>query len=132
MSKNNTVGYGKPPKHTRFKKGKSGNPRGRPKGSKNFLTELVDELLEPVTIREGGRAKKVSKQRAMIKRNVLRAMEGDPRMFAAIAAMLSRLVETDSTVEESDLSANDKLILERFIARRTSTNGKQGGGHVGS
>ena len=40
------VGYGKPPKHTRFKKGRSGNPRGRPRGAKNLSTLLFGALNE--------------------------------------------------------------------------------------
>jgi hypothetical protein len=42
------VGYGKPPKDTRFKKGQSGNPRGRAPGAKNLKTLLIDTLNEPV------------------------------------------------------------------------------------
>ena len=42
------VGYGKPPKHTRFQPGQSGNPRGRPKGTKNLKTDLEEELSERV------------------------------------------------------------------------------------
>jgi Family of unknown function (DUF5681) len=44
------VGYGKPPRHTRFKKGQSGNPRGRPNGSKNLSTLLSETLSEPVIV----------------------------------------------------------------------------------
>ncbi len=40
------VGYGKPPRHTRFQPGRSGNPRGRPKDTKNLKTDLIEELAE--------------------------------------------------------------------------------------
>lgn len=47
------VGYRKPPRHTRFRKGQSGNPKGRPKGAKNLKTELEEELQEKIVVREG-------------------------------------------------------------------------------
>ena len=55
------VGYKKPPAHTRFRKGRSGNPRGRPKGSANYLTVLRRVLAQKVTISEGGNSRKITK-----------------------------------------------------------------------
>jgi hypothetical protein len=60
------VGYGKPPRHTRFAKGQSGNPRGRPCGAKNFTTLLEEALDEPVTVTENGGRRKVSKRQAIV------------------------------------------------------------------
>ena len=50
------VGYGRPPRHTRFAKGQSGNPRGRPCGAKNFMTLLEEALDELVTVTGSSRA----------------------------------------------------------------------------
>jgi hypothetical protein len=75
------VGYGKPPKHTQFKPGKSGNPQGRPKGTKNLKTDLAEELCEKILVHEGGQARKLSKQRALVKassRAHCRAMSARP------------------------------------------------------
>src|SRR5882724_5648701 len=71
------VGYGKPPQHTRFKKGESGNPTGRPKGSKNLTTLLEKELKQRVMITENGRRRRITKQEAMVKHLVNKAVSGD-------------------------------------------------------
>ena len=83
-SDSHEVGYGKPPKNTRFKPGRSGNPKGRPKGRKNFQTELLEELHESIAVREGGRRRIVSKQRAMLKTLTAKALQGDARAAALI------------------------------------------------
>ena len=83
------VGYGKPPKHTRFKPGQSGNPAGRPKGSgrKSLRSDIEDELRERIWVREGDRSYRVSKGRAMVKALVARAMKGDPKAVALLNSM---------------------------------------------
>ena len=61
------VGYGKPPRHTRFAKGRSGNPRGRAPGTKNLKTFLIDALNELVVVTENGGRRTISKGQAIIK-----------------------------------------------------------------
>jgi hypothetical protein len=75
MSKEYAVGYRKPPKATRFKPGQSGNPKGRPKGSPNLASDLSAELGEEITVREGGQARHISKQRALIKSLMAKALK---------------------------------------------------------
>jgi len=65
--RNYDVGRGKPPVNNRFKKGESGNPNGRPKGIKNLKTDLVEELQEKISIREGDRSVEISKQRLIVR-----------------------------------------------------------------
>src|SRR5262245_46207780 len=86
------VGYRKPPKDTQFKKGASGNPRGRPKRTLNLVTDLTAELSEKVTIREDGRSRTITKQRALIKSLTTKALKGDPRATAALLALHARVV----------------------------------------
>ena len=89
---NYEVGYRKPPRATQFKKGRSGNPRGRPKGALNLATDLAAELSEKVTVREDGRSRPISKQRALIKSLMAKALKGDTRAVAAVLALHARVV----------------------------------------
>ena len=73
------VGYGRPPKHEQFKKGQSGNPKGRKKGARGLKTDLKAELGERLAITENGKTKKLTKQQAMIKQLTAKALGGDMR-----------------------------------------------------
>ena len=86
------VGFGKPPIHTRFAKGRSGNPRGRPKGANNLATLLEQELNAPVTINENGQRKSVTKLQAAVKQLVNKAASGELRALQQLLA-LNRLLD---------------------------------------
>jgi len=73
------VGYGKPPRHTGFQKGRSGNPKGRPKGSKNLATLLGEALDEKVMLTEDGRRRRVTKRELVIKQLVNKSASADLR-----------------------------------------------------
>jgi hypothetical protein len=62
------VGYGKPPRHTRFARGQSGNPRGRKKGVRNLASDVKRTLEVPVKLTERGKRKRVSTQEAVLMR----------------------------------------------------------------
>ena len=79
MSKKNEGGRGKPPKAHQYPKGTSGNPKGRPKGSRNFSTDVKDTLKEPVRLTKGGKRKTVSTQHATLLRLREKALSGDAR-----------------------------------------------------
>jgi hypothetical protein len=71
------VGYGKPPKNRQFQKGMSGNPRGRPKKSQDFHSILMKESRSLIPINENGRRSRISKQEALIKQLLNKAMTGN-------------------------------------------------------
>ena len=75
----NPVGYGHPPKHSQFEKGRSGNPNGRPKGVRNFATVIEAELNIKIPITENGKRKSISKREAVAKQLVNKAASGDTK-----------------------------------------------------
>ena len=81
------VGYCRPPEATQFKKGQSGNRRGRPKGTKNIATHLNEILQERISVREGGKVRTMSKAEAMLQKVTHRAMMGDPKALSSIIAL---------------------------------------------
>ena len=88
MANNEGVGYRRPPKHTQFQKGKSGNPRGRPKKTASFQSDLAAELQEKLTLTEHGKEKRVTKQRALIKTLTSAAIKKDIRAVSALLACI--------------------------------------------
>ena len=117
------VGYKKTPKHSRFKPGQCGNPKGRPKGSRNLKTDLAEELNTRVTIREGGRARKISAQQAAIKRLLAKALGGDLRALEKLFDLKLRLLPEDAPEGDAPISADEAEILAGFaeeILRRNA------------
>ena len=118
MPSDHKVGYRKPPRHRQFKKGQTGNPKGRPKGAKNIKTELAEELQEKIVVREDGKRIVVSKQRAIIKSLEAKALKGDTRAANALLNLAYKYLSPDeSQPEERVLPPEDKAILEDFLAR---------------
>jgi len=122
-SKERSVGYGSPPVATRFKPGRSGNPRGRPRGSKNcrtILARLLEEHVQPKPM-----AKRVSRFELMLKNLIQRALEGD---WAALKEIFSMMMTHDTTPEpyEESREGEDELsrILEEFEQSRTKSSEK--------
>lgn len=119
------VGYKKPPAATRFEPGKSGNKAGRPKGSRNLATEWHDELNEKVTVNVGGKKKKITKQRAIVKRIAQQAMEGKERA-ASLALNGALLAEQPTAIKEDRLTTDEDKILRayknRIIAEHNALN----------
>lgn len=113
------VGYGRPPQHSRFKPGQSGNPSGRAKGSRNLKTDLAEELAETIRIREGEAEQTVSKQRAMLKALVAKALKGDARAASLVFAMVAKHVEAEVADDpaEKPLSASEDAILDDLLRR---------------
>ena len=120
------VGYGKPPRRSRFKKGQSGNPRGRPRGSKNVSTLLSEALNEPVTVAENSGRRKITMRQAIIKQLVHQAAKGDWR---AMKILLDLLRDTEGQTEPAPAGATaftaaDEKVIEQLKARLNRNKGK--------
>lgn len=117
MSDDYEVGYGKPPRHTQFKKGQSGNPRGRPKGSRNFSTDLKNTLKERVRVTKGDRAKTVSTQLAVLMRLREKALGGDARALDRYIELARTYNDEELTEARVQLSETDEEVMDTFTAR---------------
>lgn len=109
------VGYGRPPRHTQFRKGQSGNPKGRSKGIKNSNTILAEELAMPIKVQEFGKQKTVSKAAAVVKTLVAKALSGDVRAISAVLKMLPLADQGNrERAQAHDVDATDRQILDAF------------------
>ena len=111
------AGYRRPPKANQFKPGKSGNPKGRPKGSLNLVSDLVAELGEPINVREDGRTRRISKQRALIKSLLAKGIQGEVRAAAAVLALYARVNMDGADDGSTSIDDAELAILRRFAPR---------------
>lgn len=98
------VGFGRPPKHTQFKPGRSGNAKGRPRKSKELHKLIQAELDTTIPVQEAGREKRITKREAIVKQLVNRAIKGDAKASQFVLAHLEkhREVEPFASTEADD------------------------------
>jgi hypothetical protein len=112
------VGYGKPPRHTRFKKGQSGNPRGRPSGSKNLSTLVIEALNELVVVAENGGRRKITKRQAIITQLVNQSAKADWRATKLVLEILQAIeARTEPAAAATSFDAADERVIEQLRAR---------------
>lgn len=120
------IGHGKPPLHTRFKPGQSGNPGGRKKGARNLKTVIADILETEIELIENGRARKRPLIDALILKLVQEALSGDTR---AIRDLLDRYERVTAASEEraDEPLREDEAIIRRALNRETDAAGLESG-----
>lgn len=112
------VGYGKPPRNTRFRKGQSGNPAGRRKGARGLKADLHDELNARLTISIAGQKVKDTTQRLMLRTLAARAASGNVQATRLLVDLIMQVFGPgDRGGEAQSLSAMDRALLERALAR---------------
>jgi hypothetical protein len=117
-NRNYDVGYGKPPRHSRFKQGRSGNPHGRPKGSSNMSTLLDHALNEQVVVSENGKRKRITKREAVLKQLVNKAASGEPKSIQLLLGEI-RLVENreQSSAQPILFDETDREVIRQLYER---------------
>ena len=118
------VGFKKPPKETQFKPGQSGNPNGRPKGSRNVATDLQEELDEEIEVTERGTSLTLTKRRALIKTLMMKGLKGEIRAAEGLVRLALALDEADAARGGGELlNEDDQKIIAHFAARLAKGQG---------
>jgi len=118
------VGYGRPPVSTRFAPGRSGNPRGRPKGSKSLDQVLRQALDRRVPDPRRGDRHTVRMIELIVEGLVLGAAKRDPRMVRLLLVLIDRYAPSDAPkVDPEEVRAADREILDDYIASMTAALG---------
>jgi len=126
-SKEYEVGYRKPPKSGQFRKGVSGNPRGRAKGGQNVAKLLAKALNTHVVINESGRRRTITKQEAFVVQIVNKAASGDLRAIQLVLQMIAAMEDKAQalTPPEFPISKEDQDIIQEIAQRARAFNNKE-------
>ena len=113
MSEGEKVGYGRPPVATRFKPGMSGNPSGKRK-AKPTLSQRLDRILaESVSVTEGGKSKRMTKEEVFLRQMVTRAIGGD-RQFGRL--LLDYLERRQENAPAGAASSTDEFLMSELVS----------------
>ena len=112
------VGYRSPPKASQFTPGKSGNPRGRPKGSRSVGAVLQEIIQQKIAVSEKGRTRRIPVLEVMLRRLANDAMRSDPKAMKLLLSLIDRYGEaTETTLPLSEMLAEDRDILAQYLPR---------------
>lgn len=113
------VGYGRPPTASRFRRGQSGNPRGRTRGLKPVASQISDVLNQKLQVTRGGRQVRLTLQEVMFNAIAARAAKGDLRSAAFLLAMQDRYRDSaTTTLDPAELGDDDRAIIDAFFRSR--------------
>lgn len=115
-----TVGNKRPPKHSQFAPGKSGNPAGRPKGSIGVKAKLAKELRKIITVKKNGKSIKMMKEDVILEQLIDNSMRGDLKSAALVLKMnedFNNQAQTATAAEHFTMPGKEALkrISERLL-----------------
>ena len=120
-SRDENLGYGKPPKAYQYKPGQSGNPKGRPKGAKNRETILRELLNSKITMRREGKARKITVMEGIFHKMVEDSLKGNIKSATFLLNQLASIASNHGS--ESEISTDDKAVLDAYLRNFQSTLG---------
>ena len=96
------VGYAKPPQYTRFRRGQSGNPKGRPKGLQSFARLARQAFNEKIAIKENGERRIITKLQAALKQLANKAASGDATAIREVLRVQAAIAEIVPAEDQHD------------------------------
>jgi Family of unknown function (DUF5681) len=125
-SSGTAVGFRRPPKATQFKAGKSGNPRGRPKGSRSVSAVLGDVIRQKIAVTENGKTRRIPALEVMLRRLANDAMRNDPRALKFLLSLVDRNVEApEAELSRDEVLAEDQRIIAEYLSASASNRTTQ-------
>jgi hypothetical protein len=121
---NYEIGYGKPPKQYQFPRGRSGNPKGRPRGAKNTATLTREILDEKIEFSSGTGVRKISRREAILRSFGEFALDGDTK---SAAFLLQRDDASDSAEDQANNGGSpedDQEIIDHYLAKHHKDHGE--------
>jgi uncharacterized protein DUF5681 len=119
------VGYGKPPKSNQFRKGRTGNPRGKRRGEENTISVFKRHVLKRVRIKDGEQTRTITLAEAIILKNFNAALQKNPAAMANIYRLAEESGEfidrTDAAQVGKPLLVGYPMTLEEYMARHGRT-----------
>jgi hypothetical protein len=115
------VGYQKPPKATRFQPGQSGNPKGRPKGTRSVGAILQEVVQQRVTVTENGKTRRLPAMEVAMRRLVNDAMRGEHNAIKLLLQLADRYSESPEAGRQlREILAEDQVILAQYMPKGAS------------
>jgi hypothetical protein len=120
--------YRKPPKASQFKPGRSGNPKGRPKGVQNFEIDLQETLRAPVEIKNADGIRTISTQKALLRTLAEKALDGDTRANQHLINLTLRSPKDNKSEVPAILL--DRAILDEYYYDRRAREAEAASGSL--